>query len=223
MCYNKTFLIEGNELSADSVTVHSIGWIVEFIIRSKELNTERPRCPCPVERATGTSPYPCQFPWTRATRTLGTRLKVFKKIATFGCFHGHDPLNYDFVKVRDVKIDEDNVLFYYFGGARSKGFSTLRNVSKLTFLGQDVARKVCRFSVFSAIWRSEISSRYREITSISLIYSLTYSRKKELLFWISRGLNRLNCVTRQIRGDSKLRDYPIALLLPKVVRNMKNS
>ena len=25
----------------------------------------------------------------------------------------------------------------YFGGARSKGFATLRNVSKLTFLGQD--------------------------------------------------------------------------------------
>ena len=27
-----------------------------------------------------------------------------------------------------------------------------------------------------------------------------------LLFWLSRGLNRLTCVTRQIRGDSKLRD-----------------
>ena len=64
------------------------------------------------------------------------------------------------------------------------------------------------FRFYSAIWRSEsrISSRYLEITSISLIYSLTYSRKKELLFWLSRGLNRLTCVTRQIRGDSKLRD-----------------
>ena len=78
---------------------------------------------------------------------------------------------------------------FYFGGARSKGFATLRNVSKLTFLGQDWARKVCRFSV------------YLEITSISSIYSLTYWRKKE-----SRGLNQLTCVTRQIRGDSKLRD-----------------
>ena len=146
-------------------------------------------------------------------------------MATFGCFHGHDPLNDDFVKVRDVKIDEDNVLFYYFGGAQSKGFARLRNVSKSTFLGQDWARKVCRFSVFLAIWRSEsrIGSRYLEITSISLIYSLTYSRKKRLLFWLSRGLNRLNCVTRQIRGDSKLRDYPIVLLWPKVVRDMKNS
>ena len=37
------------------------------------------------------------------------------------------------------------------------------------------------------------------MTSISLIYSLTYSRKKELLFGLSRGLNRLTCVTRQIR------------------------
>ena len=81
------------------------------------------------------------------------------------------------------------------------------------------------FRFYSAIWRSEsrISSRYLEITSISLIYSLTFSRKKELLFWLSRGLNRLTCVTRQIRGDSKLRDQPIALLLPRVVRNMKNS
>ena len=59
--------------------------------------------------------------------------------------------------------------------------------------------------------------------SISLIYSLTYSRKKKLLFWLHRGLNRLNCVTGQIRGDSKLRDYPIVLLRPKVVRDPKNS
>ena len=35
---------------------------------------------------------------------------------------------------------------------------------------------------------------------MSLISSLTYSRKKELLFWLSRGLNLLTCVTRQIRG-----------------------
>ena len=35
----------------------------------------------------------------------------------------------------------------YFGGARSKGFATFRNVSKLTFWGQDWARQVCGFSV----------------------------------------------------------------------------
>ena len=52
---------------------------------------------------------------------------------------------------------------------------------------------------------------------------LTYSRKKELVFWLSLGLNRLTSVTRQIRGDSKLRDFPFALLRPKVVRNIKNS
>ena len=44
-----------------------------------------------------------------------------------------------------------------------------------------------------------------------------------LLFWLSRGLNRLTSVTCQIRGDSKLRDSPIALLRPKIVRDMKNS
>ena len=36
----------------------------------------------------------------------------------------------------------------YFGGARSKGFATLRNVSKLPFFVKiNWARKVCRFSV----------------------------------------------------------------------------
>ena len=64
------------------------------------------------------------------------------------------------------------------------------------------------FGFYSAIWRSEsrISSRNLEITSISLIYSSTFSTRKELLFWLSWGLNRLTCVNRQIRGDSKLRD-----------------
>ena len=97
---------------------------------------------------------------------------------------------------------------YYFGGARSKGFATLRNVSKLQFFDKIGQAKSVGFRLHSAIWRSEsrISSRYLEITSISLIYSLTFSRKKELLFWLSRGLNWLTCVTRQIRGYSKLRD-----------------
>ena len=98
---------------------------------------------------------------------------------------------------------------YYFGGARSKGFATLRNVSKLTFFDKIGHAKSVGFRFHSAIWRSEsrISSRYVEITSISSIYSLTFSRKKELLFWLSQGLNRLTCVTRQIKGDSNWRDY----------------
>ena len=41
-----------------------------------------------------------------------------------------------------------------------------------------------------------------EITLSSFLYSLSYSREKELLFWFAWGLNRLTCVTRQIRGDS---------------------
>ena len=40
------------------------------------------------------------------------------------------------------------------------------------------------------------------ITLSSFIYSLSYSREKELLFWFAWGLNRLTCVTHQIRGDS---------------------
>ena len=100
------------------------------------------------------------------------------------------------------------ISFSYFGEARSKGFATLRNVSKLPFFAKIGHAKSVGFRIYLAIWRSEsrISSGYLEITSISLIYSLTFLRKKELLFWLSRGLNRLACVTRQIRGDSKLRD-----------------
>ena len=68
--------------------------------------------------------------------------------------------------------------------------------------------KSVSFRFYSAIWRSEsrISSIYLEITSISLIYFLPYSRKKELVFWLSHCLNRLTCGTRQITGDSKLGD-----------------
>ena len=101
-----------------------------------------------------------------------------------------------------------DLIIFYFGGARSKGFATLRNVSKLQFFDKIGQTKSVGFQLYSAIRRSEsrISSRYLEITSISLNYSLTFSRKKELLFWLSQGLNRLTCVTRQIRGDSKLRD-----------------
>ena len=40
------------------------------------------------------------------------------------------------------------------------------------------------------------------ITLSSFIYSLSYSREKELLFWFAWGLHRLTCVTHQIRGDS---------------------
>ena len=96
----------------------------------------------------------------------------------------------------------------YFGGSWSKRFATRRNVWKLTFFDKIGHAKSVGFRFYSAIWRSEsrISSRYFEITSISSIYYLTFSRKKELLFWLSRGLNRLTCVTRQIKEDSKLRD-----------------
>ena len=93
--------------------------------------------------------------------------------------------------------------YFYLGGARGKGFAMLRNVSKLPFFDKIRQAKSVGFRFYSAIWRSEsrISSRYLEITSISLIYSLTFSRKKELLFWLPRGLNQLTCVTRQVRVE----------------------
>ena len=107
-----------------------------------------------------------------------------------------------------------------------RSFAALRNVSKLTFLYKIQHSKSVGFRflrLFDEVRADRISSRYLEIPSISLIYSLTFSRKKELLFWVSRGFNRLTCATRQIRGNSKLRDQPIALLPPRIVRHMKNS
>ena len=61
--------------------------------------------------------------------------------------------------------NQEYTLPIYFGVARSKGFSTLRNVSKLTILGQDWARKVCRFSVvfgYLAKWKPNLFAMSRD-------------------------------------------------------------
>ena len=52
-------------------------------------------------------------------------------------------------ELMELNNDDDvvDIINCYFGGARSKGFATLRNVSKLHFFWQDWASKVCRFSV----------------------------------------------------------------------------
>ena len=100
------------------------------------------------------------------------------------------------------------IFFNYFGGALSRGLAPAQERIKVDFLGKIGHAKSVGFRFYSVIWRSEsrITSKYLEITSISLIYSLTYSRKKEFLFWLVRGLSWLTCATLQIRGDSKLRD-----------------
>ena len=48
----------------------------------------------------------------------------------------------------------------HFGGAQSKGLATRRNVSKLTFLEQDWASKVCRLSVLFSLptWETRFYS-----------------------------------------------------------------
>ena len=70
------------------------------------------------------------------------------------------------------------------------------------------------FLLYSGIWRSEslISSRCLENTSIYLIYSLTYSRKKGLLFCLARSLNRLEiamklCTSIGTRLGAQVRDF----------------
>ena len=94
------------------------------------------------------------------------------------------PVKYDYIYLF--------LCYNYFGGARGKGFATFRIVPKLLFWGDRIGHaKSVGFRFCSAVSRSEngISSRYLEITSISLIYSLIYSRNKELVFWLSQGLN----------------------------------
>ena len=46
---------------------------------------------------------------------------------------------------------QDLILIYYFGGARSKGFATLRNVSKLQFFDKIGHAKSVGFRLYSAI------------------------------------------------------------------------
>ena len=46
---------------------------------------------------------------------------------------------------------EKRVLYFYFGGARSKGFATLRNVSKLPFFAKIGHAKSVGFRFYSAI------------------------------------------------------------------------
>ena len=102
--------------------------------------------------------------------------------------NGNPSRNFSWDNITDEQAWVRILLYWrYLGGARSKGFATLRRVSKLPFFYKIGQAKSVGFRFYSAIWRSEsrISSRYPEITSISLIYSLTFSRKKELLFWLS--------------------------------------
>ena len=56
---------------------------------------------------------------------------------------------YDFVTTEISWIHV--IKFYYFGGARSKGFATLRNVSKLQFFDKIGHAKSVGFRFYSAI------------------------------------------------------------------------
>ena len=91
------------------------------------------------------------------------------------------------VKSRFQISDFISMITFYFGGARNKRVCDAQKFIKVYFWDKIGHAKSVGFRFYSAIWRSEsrISSRYPEITSISLIYSLTFSRKKELLFWLS--------------------------------------
>ena len=102
------------------------------------------------------------------------------------------------------------IFYYYFG------FATLRNVSKLTFFDKIGRAKSVGFWFYSAIWRSEsrISSRYLEITSISWIYSLTFSRKKRIIILASPGFKATHLCDPSYQKET---------LSWGIVRAMKNS
>ena len=61
---------------------------------------------------------------------------------------------------------------FYFGGARSKGFATLRNVSKLQVFDKIGQAKSAGFRLYAAIWRSEsrLSSR-----SLRFLFTLFFN------------------------------------------------
>ena len=86
--------------------------------------------------------------------------------------------------------------FSFTSAEREVNYSRHSGMSQSCFLGDKIGHaKSVGFRFVLAVWRREsrISAIYLEITSI---YSLTHSRKKELLFWLARCLNRLTCATR---------------------------
>ena len=69
--------------------------------------------------------------------------------------------------VRLCKVKQSSTATTYYFEAWSKGFATLRNVSKLPFFDKVGHARSVGFLFYWAIWRNEsrISSRYLEITS----------------------------------------------------------
>ena len=55
------------------------------------------------------------------------------------------------IKINVLLHQFSNLTFNYFGGARSKGFATLRNVSKLQFFDKIGHAKSVGFRFYSAI------------------------------------------------------------------------
>ena len=58
-----------------------------------------------------------------------------------------------------TEFKQSSVKPCYLGGAQGKGFATIRNVSKLTFLGPDWVRKVCTISVLVELLRAKRSQQ----------------------------------------------------------------
>ena len=122
--------------------------------------------------------------------------------------------------ITTVRKQECSVIDWRFknGAKREVKHSRRSRKSQSCFFGDKIGHaKSVGFRSYSAIWRSEsrIDSRYLEITSISLILSLTYSRKKELLFWLFRGLNHPRRPRGGRSGRAKRRDESFQALAEK--------
>ena len=89
---------------------------------------------------------------------------------------------------------------------RSKGFATLRNASKLTFFDKIGRTKSVGFRFYSAISRSE--SRFEISRDHFDFFDLVFNffGEERVFILAFTGFEPTHCVTRQIRGDSKLRD-----------------
>ena len=80
-------------------------------------------------------------------------------LGRFGLKTGKPSLNL-VQTVNRLSVQPERSQANHFGGAQSKGLATRRNVSTLTFLEQDWARKVCRFSVLFSLpaWKARFYS-----------------------------------------------------------------
>ena len=90
--------------------------------------------------------YHCYVPNLRTQTYFQVSLLSTRKVTSAKCH-----LDYDHFTSVNICFMPGLAQVYYFGGARSKGFATLRNVSKLQFFDKIGQAKSVGFRLYSAI------------------------------------------------------------------------